>query len=383
MILIIAFKELIDALRDKRTMLVVLLSSLLGMPLMMLMMSEIVGRIEIQTEKHTVRVRGLDNAPGLENYFMRQGVEIKPVDDHYEYQLKTKKIAEPVLLIPVDFQQKLERGERPVLEIVSDSSNKDTQTGMFPLQHLLSTYIQEQANLNLRLRGISPDVLNVVEITERDLSRNTGDGAELKGLLPFTLIMTMLTAGMYAAIDTSAGERERGSLEPLMMTPVSSWSFALGKWLAVAALSMSVVVFSVLSLLPSRLLIRSESVKIMFQFSSIELLTMLLVLLPLAACASAVQIAVAIKSKSHKEAQARTSLLLMMAPLMLLAGMMKQGADPVWFNWIPVLAQNQLIVKLFNNETVLVTEVLTPVFICCVISWGALYYVSKKLRKLA
>ena len=74
MILIIAFKELIDALRDKRTMLVVLLSSLLGMPLMMLMMSEIVGRIEIQTEKHTVRVRGLDNAPGLENYFMRQGV---------------------------------------------------------------------------------------------------------------------------------------------------------------------------------------------------------------------------------------------------------------------------------------------------------------------
>ena len=167
-----------------------------------------------------------------------------------------------------------------------------------------------------------------------------------------------------------------------MMKPVSSWSFAVGKWLAVAMVSMSVVVFSVLSLFPSRLLIRNETVRLMFQFNVTELLQVLLVLLPLAACAAALQIAIAINSKSHKEAQARTSLLLLMAPLVLLIGMVKQGADPIWFNWVPILAQNQLIVKLFNSEAVSFTEIIVPVLICLIISIVVLHYISYKLRRV-
>jgi len=382
LILTIATKELIDALRDKRTLLVVLLSSLLGMPLIMLMLSEMIDQVETQTEKQVVRVVGMAYAPQLENYFLRHGVEIKNAGADYEKQLQNKEISEPVLVIPADFQEKMDQGQRPEIVIVSDSSNKNTKTAAYPLKALLGGYMQEQVGLNLAMRGISSDVLRVISVAEHDLNQATSYGAELKAMLPFTLIMTMLSAGMYAAIDTAAGERERGSLEPLMMKPVSSWSFAVGKWLAVAMVSMSVVVFSVLSLFPSRLLIRNETVRLMFQFNVTELLQVLLVLLPLAACAAALQIAIAINSKSHKEAQARTSLLLLMAPLVLLIGMVKQGADPIWFNWVPILAQNQLIVKLFNSEAVSFTEIIVPVLICLIISIVVLHYISYKLRRV-
>ena len=108
LILTIATKELIDALRDKRTLLVVLLSSLLGMPLIMLMLSEMIDQVETQTEKQVVRVVGMAYAPQLENYFLRHGVEIKNAGADYEKQLQNKEISEPVLVIPADFQEKME-----------------------------------------------------------------------------------------------------------------------------------------------------------------------------------------------------------------------------------------------------------------------------------
>lgn len=380
LILAIAYKELIDALRDRRTMLMVLLVTLFGMPLLMVAMSEVTNRFETQIEKKEIWVAGINNAPELKNYIERQGVQIKDAPLDYELQLQTKTLIDPVLVIPDEFQQKLDQGERPTVLIVLDVANQDTQTGVIPLKQLLQGFSSEKAGLNLAMRGVSSDMLNVVDVKEHHLSRTTDSGAQLKSVMSMVLILTMISAGLYAAIDTSAGERERGSLEPLMMNPVSNWKFTIGKWLAVGGLTMLVVVFSVLSIFPASFLIRNETIKIMLQFSGTEMLLMILVLLPLGLCLSAVQIAIAINGKSHKEAQARCTILLVAAPLISMISMFKQGADPAWFKWMPLLAQNQLMSKILNNDVVSSADMFAPVLTCSLITLLALWYVSRKMR---
>ncbi len=381
-ILLIAYKELMDALRDKRTMLMVFVITLFGMPFMMVILSESANRYETQVEKKVIWVAGLSHAPELENYVLRQGYQIKAAPADYEQQLQTKNLIDPVLVIDDNFEDKLAEGERPVVTIVMDVANQDSQTGVAPLRRLLQGFASEKAGLNLAMRGVSADILNVVEVRERHLSRTADSGAQLKGALSLMLMLTMVSAGLYAAIDTSAGERERGSLEPLMMNPVPSWAFTLGKWLAVAVLTMMVVVFSVLSIFPATFLVRNETVRIMLQFSASELLLLILVLLPLGLAIAALQIAIAINGKSHKEAQARCTLIVVAAPLVSMVGLFKQGADPVWFKWVPLLAQNQLMTKILNNEVVGVADMLAPVLTCVLITCLALWYVSRKMRRI-
>lgn len=376
-------KELIDSLRDKRTMLVVILSSLMGMPFFLFISSEAYSRIDAQNEKRFIRVAGAEYAPQLVNYIQRQGFEIKPAAADYEKKLRSKEYTEPVLLLPKDFTRQYEQGIAPKVLIVSDLANKDTQMGVRPVKILLQGFIQEQAGLNLALRGVSAEILTVIKAEERHLSRSQNQqSAGLKEMLPFMFIMTLLGVGMYAAIDTSAGERERGSLEPLMMNPVSSWHFALGKWAAVATLTVLVLFFNVMSIFPSLLLIKNEVLKIAFQFSLTDAFIFLAVLWPLALAISALQIAVAINGKSHKEAQARNSMLMLLAPLALVMGLLKQGADPVWFSWTPLLAQNQLIVKILNGELLSLAEMLTPVLVCLLITVASLSYTARKMRQV-
>lgn len=382
LVLAIAYKELIDALRDKRTMFMVFMVAIVGMPLMMVLVSESANRFETQIEKKVVWVAGIKNAPELDNFIARQGYQIKEAPPDYEHQLETKNLIDPVLVISDDFENKLAHGERPTVEIVLDVANQDSQTGVAPLRRLMQGFASELAGLNLAMRGVSPDVLNVVDVKERHLSRTADRGAQLKSVMSMMLMLTMISAGLYAAIDTSAGERERGSLEPLMMNPVSSWIFTIGKWLAVGALTMLVVVFSVLSIVPASFLIRNETIKIMLQFSTPEIMKMMLVLLPLGLCLAAVQIAISINGKSHKEAQARCTILLVAAPLISIVGMFKQGADPVWFKWIPMLSQNQLMGKILNNDAVSIADMVAPVITCAVIAFLALWYVSTRMRRI-
>jgi len=379
---VIAYKELLDALRDRRTMLMVFTVTLFGMPFMMVVLSESANRYETQIEKKQIWVAGMDKAPVLQNYIERQGYQIKEAPADYESQLQTKLLIDPVLVIDADFQEKLAEGDRPTVTIVMDVANQDSQSGVAPLKRLMQGFGMELASLNLAMRGVSPDILNVVNVRERHLSRTADSGAQLKGALTMMLMLTMVSAGLYAAIDTSAGERERGSLEPLMMNPVSSWSFTIGKWMAVGTLTMLVVVFSVLSIFPASFLIRNETMRIMLQFSSTELFLLILVLLPLGLAVTAVQIAIAINGKSHKEAQARCTLLVVAAPLISMVSIFKQGADPVWFKWVPLLSQNMLMGKILNNEPVGSIDMLAPVLSCTLITALALWYVSGKMRKV-
>ena len=116
------------------------------------------------------------------------------------------------------------------MELVLSSANPRAQAGASRLARLLQGFAQEQAMLRLAWRGVAPAALQAIDVDERDLASPAARAAQWATLVPFFMLMAVLYGALHAALDTTAGERERGSLEPLLMNPVSPLALVLGKW---------------------------------------------------------------------------------------------------------------------------------------------------------
>ncbi|MES1162838.1 MAG: ABC transporter permease subunit, partial [Rhizobacter sp.] len=259
-------KEIVDALRDRRTLLTVLISSVLMGPLVLLAISGLVASLEANAEQREVVVAGLERAPSLQNYFERQSFTVRAAPPDYEVLLHSAKLTDAVVVVPPDFEPALQRGDAPIVEIVSDSANQRSQASSGRAARLLGGFSRERAMLNLAVRGVSPDVLEPVQLEERDLASTQTRATQITGMLPFFVLMAVLTGALNAALDTTAGERERGSLEPLLMNPSERWVLVLGKWGAVASVGMLIAVLSCFSFLPGQWLLRSDTLAAMFQY---------------------------------------------------------------------------------------------------------------------
>ncbi|MEP7302651.1 MAG: ABC transporter permease subunit, partial [Caldimonas sp.] len=301
-VLAVLRKELIDALRDRRTLFTVLVSSVLLGPLVLLGVSGLVASLESRAELREVYVSGLANAPTLQNFLERQTYTVKEPPADYEAQLRKASFSDPVVVVPADFEAALVRGDSPVVEIVSDSANQRSEAGAARIERLLGGFGRERAVLNLALRGVAVQLLEPMRVEERDLASTQTRATRITGMLPYFVMMAVLYGALTAALDTTAGERERGSLEPLLMNPTERWALVAGKWGAVACVSMLIAVLSSFSFLPGQWVLRSDTLAAMFQYGLREALLFLVVLLPFAAALSAVLMAVAIRCKTFKEA---------------------------------------------------------------------------------
>lgn len=375
-------KEIKDALRDRRTLMTALLSSLLGVPLMLFIFSTVLSQVESQEEKRTVLAVGIEYAPQLENFILRQGYQIKAAPVDYEAKSRSKELDQPVLLVPQDFEKKLMTGDKAILEVAYDSNNRQAEFGLRPLKRLLEAFTQETTLMGLTMRGISTELLQRIEVRERRLQKLEERKASITEMLPMMVLMAIIIGGMYAAIDTTAGERERGSLEPLMMNPVSGWQLAIGKWGAVAAVGMGVVVLTIFSFFPSQWLIKNDTLRAEFQFGIKDAIGFLMVLLPLAASMAALQIAIALDCKSYKEAQVRNQIVTMFIPFVSLIPILFPGREPAWFKWVPVLAQNQMMNQVLKGEVLHPLTVGMALATCVLITVICLMYIAQKMRKV-
>jgi sodium transport system permease protein len=376
-------KELIDALRDRRTLLVVLLSSVAIGPLVMIALSALVAGIEKRAEERTVVVAGIEHAPTLRNYLERQTYRIDTAPADYEAMLKSQSLGDPVLLIGKEFEAELARGEPPLLEIVSSSGNQRAGTSVNQLTRLLRGFSSEQATLRLALRGVAPATLEVVEVHERDLANPQSRAAQLTGMVPFFVLMAVLYGALNAALDTTAGERERGSLEPLLMNPASRMSLVIGKWGAVAAVGMLIALLSCFSFLPAQSLLRSETLAAMFQFGPREAVLFLALLAPLAAALSAVMMAIAIRCKTFKEAQANNTVVILGVSLLPLVTVFNQSGEAPWHLAVPALGQVALMNRVLKGEAVGAIDMALPIAVCTLITAAGLIYIARQLRAAA
>ena len=376
-------KELVDALRDRRTLAVVLLSSVAIGPLVMVALSALVAGIEKRAEERTVVVAGIENAPTLRNYLERQTYRIEAAPADYEAKLKNQSLGDPVLLVGKTFEAELARGEPPLLEIVSSSGNQRAGTSVNRLTRLLRGFSNEQATLRLVLRGVAPATLEVVEVQERDLANPQSRAAQLTGMVPFFVLMAVLYGALNAALDTTAGERERGSLEPLLMNPASRLSLVIGKWGAVAVVGMLIALLSCFSFLPAQSLLRSETLAAMFQFGLREAALFLALLTPLAAALSAVMMAIAIRCKSFKEAQANNTVIILGVSLLPLVTVFNQSGEAPWHLAVPALGQVALMNRVLKGEAVGPADMALTFAVCALITVAGLAYIARQLRTAA
>lgn len=376
-------KEIVDALRDRRTLLTVLASSVLMGPLVLLAISALVATLEASAERREVVVAGIAQAPTLTNFFERQTYTVKPAPADYEQLLRKAKLTDAVVLVPRDFEAALVRGDAPIVELVSDSANQRSQASAGRVARLLEAFGRERATLTLALRGISPDALEAMRVAERDLASSQTRATQITGMLPFFVLMAVLAGALNAALDTTAGERERGSLEPLLMNPTERWVLVLGKWGAVASVGMLIAVLACFSFLPGQWLLRSDTLAAMFQYGVREALLFLAVLLPFAAAASALLMAVAIRCKSFKEAQASTTLVMLAASLLPLINVFSLGEESPWYLWVPALAQNVLMTHVLKGEALAAEQLAIPLTVCALLAVGGVWFVARTLRSAA
>jgi sodium transport system permease protein len=376
-------KELVDALRDRRTLMVVLVSAVLLGPMVLIALSSLLASFEARAERREVVAVGIEHAPGLQNFMERQSFTLKPAPADYEARLRSSRLGDAVLVVPDRFEADLLAGEQPVIEVVSDSGNRQSQARASRAVQLIQAYSRERGQVSLLMRGVAPELLSPLQVEERDLANAQTRAAQLTGMLPFFVIMAVLYGALNAALDTTAGERERSSLEPLLMTPAARWSLVLGKWGAVAALAMLIAVLSCLSFLPAQWLLRSETLQAMFQFGLREALKFLAVLLPFAAALSAVLMAVAIRCKSFKEAQASSTVVILGVSLLPLVTIFNQGGEARWHLWVPALAQYMLMMRTLKGEGFSLEQVAVPLFVCVLLTAAGVAFVARRLRSAA
>ncbi|CAN5390881.1 ABC transporter permease [soil metagenome] len=376
-------KELIDALRDRRTLLTVLASSVLMGPLVLMAVSALVASLEARAEQREVFVAGIEHAPSLKNFFERQTYTVRAAPADFEAQLRSAKLADPVVVVPADFEAALLRGDAPIVEIVSDSANQRSQAGASRVERLLGGFGRERAMLSLALRGVSSELLEPMRIEDRDLASTQTRATQITGMLPFFVMMAVLYGALNAALDTTAGERERGSLEPLLMNPAERWALVLGKWGAVASVSMLIAVLSCFSFLPGQWLLRSDTLAAMFQYGVREAALFLVVLLPFAAALSAVLMAVAIRCKTFKEAQASATIVILGVSLLPLVTLFNMGGEEPWHLWVPALAQNTLMTRVLKGEAFGAAQVLIPLGVCVLLTTLGVWFVARTLRSAA
>jgi sodium transport system permease protein len=377
-------KEFKDALRDRRTLLMVFVGSVAVGPLLLWLISLMVGSIEQRAEERVVQVRGAQHAPTLVNSLQRQNLRVESAPDDYANLVAEGKLTDAVIEVPEDFEAKLAANEPLTLSVLVNGANNRSRASAGQASRGLRVFANEQASLRMLMRGVSfPMVDSAIEVVDVDTGGRQVGAAQFAASIPFFVLMAVLYGALTAALDATAGERERGSLEPLLVTPVKRESVVLGKWAAVASMGMLVAVLSCLSFLPAQWFMQSETLSAMFQFGWLQALAFLVLLIPFAAAMAALLMAVAIHGKTFKEAQATTTIVILVVSMLPMVQLFSQQVEAKWHLWVPALGQAALMSRVLRAEAVPWQDMLIPLGSCFLLAGACLWYVSRHLRQAA
>ena len=378
--LVVFAKELKDALRDRRTWLVVLISSLVAGPASLLLIASIVSSAEESAARREVVIANAAKAPTLVNFLQRNGASVRDAPADYREELLSGRLQNAVVVIPDDFGRRLASGEPIRLEVVFDETANRAQTAVRTTIALLQGFNREQGTQRLLARGVSPQVLQPLQIEEVNLAGSRARGAQLLFLVPWLALVGAVVGAISVAIDVTAGERERGSLEPLLMNPVSTASLVLGKWAVAASCSAAVVVLTLVGFMVSMQFVSSENLAALMQFGTTEILLFLVLLLPFSAMVASLNMLAATYGRSHKEAQTYASYITMIVNFVPIIPLFLTVRDAPWQLLVPALGQQTVLMRALRGEAVAAVDILLPSAIALALTTAALLLQARLLR---
>ncbi len=370
-------KEMKDHLRDRRSILSVVGGSLVG-PIVFGVLFSVVASWNRQDKPVELPVVGRAHAPSLMAYLERTGVKLSDAPLDYESRIQAGSV-DAVLIIPEDYGKDFAAGHAAKVQLVVDNSRTKARATIKRVQAVLNQYSGTLGTQRLLARGVSPELAMPVRVEEVDLATPERLAASILNMIPLFLVIACFMGGLNVAIDTMAGERERGSLEPLLLNPVQRGTLVVGKWLAttVFACTMVVGVTAVFVAVAKRVPLQDLGVKV--SLDALTALGMMAAVLPLALLASAVQMLVATFARSYKEAQTYLQLLMMlpMVPGMVLA--LSPIQSQPWMYSVPVLGQELLVSELMRGEALGVMPFVLGLVSCVVLAAALLTVTARML----
>lgn len=347
-------KEVAENLRDRRTVVNSLIyGPLVGPLLLVLLLGFLVNKVTERAEQPLeLPVVGAGHGPSLVAFLQQHDVVVQDPPADPEQAVRDQD-AELVLRIPPDFGQRWREGRSAPVELVFDESRQFTLASVRRLTRLIEAYGSLHGALRLTVRGIDPQVAQPVTVIERDQSSPQSRAGMALAFLPYLLILGAFLGGMYLAIDTTAGERERQSLEALLINPVPRGQILAGKLLATTLFAVAAVAVSVFGLATFVRVIPMGAVSSLLKLDYGTAWLALLAILPVALVAAAAQTLVSAFSKSFREAQTWLSMLMIVpaVPSLLMAVNPVKPAD--WMYATPLLSQHLIITQVVRGEAVL------------------------------
>jgi sodium transport system permease protein len=327
-------KELIDSLRDRRTVISMVAVPLLLMPLITIgggvLLIRQVGQAELEIPK--VMVLGGEDSPNVRAELEKlTDVQIVPSKPDYAEEISNKEIRAAVE-VPKGFDTALAGGEPTTVKIYMYEDDLKSGFGADRLQKFFRDLRDRTIRNDLKARQLPETLVRPFDIEEQNVAppEKVG-GAVLGGLVPYFVILLCLTGAMYPAMDLTAGEKERGTIETILCSPVSRTHLVLGKFLMVLTASLATGALSIFSMAVSfamgkHLLLGvahgAADAALQITISGKAIVSIFLLVVPLAVFLSAALLAISLFAKSFKEAQSYLSPLMIVIVLPAVAAML-------------------------------------------------------------
>jgi sodium transport system permease protein len=345
----VARKEIRDSFRDRRAILVMLVTAIVAGPVLLMLVMNLIAKQLDRGRELSLPVVGSEQAPALMAFLERQQISVVPAPSGFEDQIRTGDL-DVVLEVDTAFAQDVAAGKRGKVRLYYDRSRDRARPSIDQVESVLRAYNAGWGQSRLILRGVAPAVSVPLDIEARDLATPQSSGALVLFLVAYYGLFAAVMGGMAAALDTTAGERERGSLEPLLTTPVSPLEIAVGKWLAICLLNLLVVAVTLAGFYLTLRFGPLPAVGIPFVFGLAQFGAFVLVLVPLIVLVPAFLLYVGMRGRSVKEAQANISVLLFAVSILPAAQMFLQKKEPDWLHWLPVTGQYSLLSRVLRGD---------------------------------
>ncbi|MGH8287400.1 MAG: ABC transporter permease [Steroidobacteraceae bacterium] len=345
------WKEVRENLRDRRTVMNALVRGPLLLPVLFLVMVNLQVSAQFRNAKKPlpVPVVGAANAPNLVTALTQMGMEAEaaPKDPDGAVQAQRDDL---VLVIPPGYAAHWNRGQTAAVRLVYDSSRRASNQSAERLRNMLKSYALITAAQRMIARGLSPSVALPLVPEDRDQATAQSRGALLFAFLPYFIIVIAFLGGMYLAIDTTAGERERQSLEPLLANPVPRWSVLLGKLSATTLFAMVSMALGVVGFAVAGRYMDVRRLNMVIDLGVHFFAVTLLLMLPLVLLLTCLQTLVSAFAKSYREALTYLSLLMVIPVLPSLLLVMIPVKGQTWMYAVPLLGQQLGIMRLLRGE---------------------------------
>jgi sodium transport system permease protein len=308
-------KELREALRDRRTVIASVVIPLFLFPLLSVGFGTLIASIVNKTEEATPRVMviGGDDSPGvLTALKATPKVEIVPASQNWKEQVVEKEI--PVTVeIPAGFDKSVADQKKLEVYIYKYNGELKSETAAGKLSDSLRAYREKVVKSRLVAQKLPVEVLDPFQITQKNIAPPEKSGAALffGGFIAYIVVFLCFNGGMHPAIDLTAGEKERGTMETILSSPISRAHLVFGKFLLVLTTALSTAALSVISMGISFALVHAFQAKtIQAGKEGLEMhiglgaaLSVFIMAIPLAVLFSSIQLTIASFAKTYKEAQ--------------------------------------------------------------------------------